>query len=127
MDFDLRDTIWRPQSRRRGSRVVRHKNQKSFRTCADADGEPQASNEESYADSVTYSFAKTEGTFAHSIAKSDRKQINAQERIPDSRTNRIPGCDRDIIPESGREADAFASAECCFWKEGLAQRKPLPR
>jgi hypothetical protein len=126
MAFDHCDLIRRALRCEGGRRVVRHKNQKSFRTCVDAHSESQASKEESHADSVTYSSAKTKESFGHSISKSDQEQIKAQENISDAHTNRISGCDRDTISESSRKADAFASGASCARKEGLAQRESFP-
>jgi hypothetical protein len=123
MAFDGCDVIRFALRRGRNRGIVRHENQKGFRTCADADSESQALQEESQANSVTYTFAKTKEGFADSISKSDQKQIKAQESISDARTNRISGCDRNNISESGRKADAFASGASRRRKEGLAQRK----
>jgi len=125
MAFNPCDLPWASLRGTCSRRVVRHKDQKGFRTCADADSESQASKEESDAHAIAYRFAKTKESFADSISKSDQKQIKAQESISDPRTNRISGCDRDTISESGRKAYAFASGASCFWKEGLAQRKPF--
>jgi len=103
--------------RRGGSRrVVRRKDQESFRARANADSESQASEEESHTHSIAYGFAKEKESFADSISESDSEdEIKAQKSISYTHTNRISGCDRDTVAQCGRNA--------CSREEGLAQRE----
>jgi hypothetical protein len=88
MASDNCDLVWRSVCSASRSRVLRHKDQKSFRAVANT--ESQTPEEESHAYSVAYRFAKAKESFAHSISESDaQEQIKAQERVSNCHAWRI--------------------------------------
>jgi hypothetical protein len=109
MAFGSYDVVRRTLQRSSSRRIVRHKNPKGFRTCADGDPKSQASKEESHADPVTYRFAKTQESFAHAISEPNA-EIEAKKTITDTRTR----------SNSRRNASAFAASASCFRKKSLA-------
>ena len=85
MDLDSGDLVWRGLPRTCGPRIVRHKDQKSFRAVADA--ESQTPEEERDTDSIARKFAETKESFFKSVADRDaEEQIEAQENISCSNT-----------------------------------------
>jgi hypothetical protein len=86
MAFNPCDLPWASLRGTCSRRVVRHKDQKGFRTCADADSESQASKEESDAHAIAYRFAKTKESLANSEPNPEN-QIKRQESVSDACTN----------------------------------------
>jgi hypothetical protein len=95
MASDNCDLVWRSVCSASRSRVLRHKDQKSFRAVANA--ESQAPEEEIDTYSSAREFAKTKESFADSISESDAQgQIKAQETFADA------GPGRKSISQSSR-------------------------
>jgi hypothetical protein len=117
MAFNPCDLTWASLRGTCSRRVVRHKDQKSFRAIANTDS--QASEEESHAHSIANARTKTKESFADSISESDTEdEIKAQKSISYTHTNRISRCNRDTVAQCGRNA--------CSREEGLAQRESFP-
>jgi hypothetical protein len=114
MAFNPCDLTWASVCGTCSRRVTRYKDQKSFRAIANTDS--QASEEESDTHSIANARTKTKESFPDSISESDTEdEIKAKKSISYTHTNRISGCDRDTVAQSGRNA--------CSGKEGLAKRE----
>ena len=99
MASDNCDLVWRSVCSASRSRVLRHKDQKSFRAVANT--ESQTPEEEIDTYSSAREFAITEESLADSLADVE-EQIKAQKAF----ANADPG--RKSISQSGRECFAFA-------------------
>jgi len=83
MAFNPCDLPWASLRGTCSRRVVRHKDQKSFRAIANTDS--QASEEESNAHSIAGGRTKTKESLANSNSEPDA-EIKAKETIGDART-----------------------------------------
>jgi hypothetical protein len=101
MASDNCDLVWRSLCSASRSRVLRHKDQKSFRAVANT--ESQTPEEEIDAYSSAREFAKTKESFADSISQPDVEgQVKAQETFADA------GPGRKSISQSSGNCDSFA-------------------
>jgi hypothetical protein len=95
MASDNCDLVWRSVCSASRSRVLRHKDQKSFRAVANT--ESQASEEEIDTYSSAREFAKTKESFTNSISKPHvEEQIKAQKAFADA------GLGRKSVSQSSR-------------------------
>jgi hypothetical protein len=98
MASDNCDPVWRSVCSASRSRVLKHKDQESFRAVANT--ESQTPEEEIDTHSSAREFAKTKENFSHSVSEPDvEEQIKTQESVSYSSTGGIAVGYRDSLCE----------------------------